>query len=107
MAKAPSLSSRQARALALFAHGWNFGEIGSHLKIAPRTVLLYILHLQRYLGTRTPGDLTQALVEARLLPMDWAQSQPRRRRRRKSLPAVRPALPDDQTRETPRGDGSL
>ena len=89
-AKPPLLSIRQARALALIAQGWTFPEIGSRLKIAPRVVLLYIIHLQRYLGTRTPGELTQALLRAQLIPLDWAKAQSHRQRRPKPPPA-RPA----------------
>jgi DNA-binding CsgD family transcriptional regulator len=92
-AKAPSLSTRQARALALIAAGWTFPEIGSRLKIAPRVVLLYLVHLQRYLGTRTPGELTQVLLQARLIPMEWAKAQTRRLRRPKAPPAASPAVP--------------
>ena len=92
--RAPSLSTRQARAFALIAQGWTFPEIGSRLKIAPRVVLLYLVHLQRYLGTRTPGELTQALLEARLIPTEWAKAQTRRLRRRKPPPPASPAVPD-------------
>ncbi len=91
-AKAPSLSTRQARAVALVAQGWTYREIGSHLKIAPRVVLLYLVHLQRYLGTRTLGELTRLLIEAQLLPLKWARAQTRARPR-KSRPAAPPAVP--------------
>ncbi|HEY7677935.1 MAG TPA: LuxR C-terminal-related transcriptional regulator [Candidatus Methylomirabilis sp.] len=103
-AKAPSLSTRQARALALLAQGWSLKEIGLCLKVAPRIVLLYIMHLQRYLGTRTPGDLTRILMEARLLPVKWARAQPRPhpRRARRATP---PAVPAGPPRREPGGDG--
>lgn len=91
MVKAPSLSPRQAKALALVAQGWTFSEVGSRLRIAPRVVLLYLIHLQRYVGTQTPDELTQALHEARLLPSEWAKTQTRRLRRRAPSPAVSPA----------------
>lgn len=89
----PSLSTRQAKALALIAQGWTFAEIGSRLKIPPRVVLLYLIHLQRFLGTRTPGELTQALLKARLIPFEWAKAQTRRLRQRKPPPATSPAVP--------------
>lgn len=89
----PSLSTRQARALALIAQGWTFEEIGSRLKIAPRVVYLYLIHLQRYLGTRTPGELTQALLESRLIPYEWAKAQTRRQRRRNPRPARSQPVP--------------
>ena len=91
-AKAPSLSIRQARAMALVTQGWSFEEIGRHLQIAPRVVLLYVIHLQRFLATRTRGDLTTVLRDARLLPLEWARAQSRRRRPRKPIPAPPPAL---------------
>ena len=78
-AKGPSLSTRQARAFALIAQGWTFPEIGSRLRIAPRVVLMYLVHLQRFLGTQTAGELTQALLQAQLIPMKWAKAQSRRR----------------------------
>lgn len=104
MAAAPSLSIRQARALALVAQGWTHPEIGSHLKIAPRVVLLYLVHLQRYLGTPTLGDLTRLLLEAQLLPVKWARAQTRRRRR-KPPPAPPPAPPAGPPAGKPGGDG--
>jgi DNA-binding CsgD family transcriptional regulator len=103
-AKAPSLSTRQARALALLAQGWSLIEIGLCLKLAPRTVLLYVIHLQRYLGTRNPGDLTRLLLEAGLLPVKWARAQPRPRPR-KARPATPPAVPAGAPRDEPGGDG--
>jgi DNA-binding CsgD family transcriptional regulator len=104
--KPPSLSIRQAKALALVTQGWSFGEIGRHLKIAPRVVLLYMVHLQRYLGTRTPGELTQTLLEARLIPVEWARDQTRRRRLRKQLPAPPATVPAGSPGGEPGGDGS-
>lgn len=103
-AKTPSLSTRQARALALLAQGWSLKEIGLCLKVAPRIVLLYILHLQRYVGTRTPGDLTRLLMEARLLPVKWARAQPRRRPR-KPPRGTPPAVQAGPPRREPGGDG--
>lgn len=93
-----------ARALALVAQGWTFGEIGVHLKIAPRTVLLYTVHLQRCLGARTPGALTQLLLQARLIPMEWARAQTRRRLRRTPR-ATPPAVPAGPPAVEPGGDG--
>ncbi len=87
------LSTRQARALALVAQGWTFAEIGAHLKIPPRIVLLYLVHLQRCHGAPTPGALTQALLQGRLISMEWARAQTRRRRPRKPRPATPPAVP--------------
>lgn len=87
----PALSVRQARALALVAQGWTHREIGSRLRIAPRVVLLYLVHLQRYLETRTPGEVTQALLRARLLPMEWARAQAHRPGRRKAQRVEPPA----------------
>ncbi len=92
-AKPPSLSRRQARALALVAQGWTFPEIGSRLKIAPRVVLLYLVHLQRYLETPSPGELTRALLQARLLPVEWARAQTRRGPGRKPSSDSPPAVP--------------
>jgi DNA-binding CsgD family transcriptional regulator len=106
MAKTPSLSTRQAKALALVAQGWTFAEIGSRLKIAPRVVLLYLIHLQRYLGVQTPGELTQALLEARLIPWEWAKAQPRRRRTRNQAPAPPPAVPAGPPRGEPGEESS-
>ena len=103
-AKTPSLSTRQARALALLAQGWSLKDIGLCLKVAPRTVLLYIIHLQRYLGTRTPGELTRILVEARLLPVKWARAQ-LRPRPRKPRPAAPPAVPAGPAAGEPGEDG--
>jgi DNA-binding CsgD family transcriptional regulator len=97
-AKPPSLSIRQARALALVAQGWAHPEIGSRLKIAPRVVLLYLIHLQRYLETRTPGELIQVLLQARLLPMEWARAQAHRQGGRKPEPAKPPAAQADDPR---------
>jgi len=105
-AKPPSLSVRQARALALVAQGWTFPEIGSRLKIAPRMVLLYRIHLQRYLETRTPGELTQVLLQARLLPMEWARAQTRPRPQRKPAPASPPVIPAEPPPGKPGGGGA-
>jgi DNA-binding CsgD family transcriptional regulator len=104
-ARAPSLSVRQARALALVAQGWSFGEIGRHLKIAPRIVLLYMMHLQRYLGTANPGDLITLLMKAQLLPLRWARAQTRPRRPRKPTPAPSPAPPPESPPEGDPGGG--
>lgn len=103
-AKAPSLSTRQARALALLAQGWSLKDIGLCLEVAPRIVLLYVIHLQRYLGTRTPADLTRLLTEARLLPVKWARAQPRPHPRR-ARAATPPAVPASPPRRETRGDG--
>jgi len=92
MTSVPSLSTRQLKAMALITQGWSFEEIGRRLKIAPRVVLLYVIHLQRFLETRTRGELTKVLLEARLLPLEWARAQTRRRRPGKPLPASPPAV---------------
>ena len=105
-AKPPSLSIRQARALALVAQGWTFPEIGSRLKIAPRVVLLYLIHLQRYLETRTSGEVTQILSQARLLPMEWARTQTRRRPQRRPSPTSPPAVPAGPPLREPGGTGA-
>ena len=92
--------------MALVAQGWTFGEIGAHLKIPPRIVLLYLVHLQRCHGAPTPGALTQILLQARLLPMEWARAQTPRRRARKPPAAPPPAVPTGPPRGQPEGDGS-
>ena len=106
MASAPSHPTRQLKAMALVARGWTFGKIGARLKIAPRIVLLYRVQLQRRHGARTPGALTQILLQARLLPMKWARAQTPRRRARKQPAAPPPAVPTGPPRGQPEGDGS-
>lgn len=105
MAAPPSLSPRQARALALLAQGWTFGEIGVRLRIPSRIVLLYLVRLQRCHGARTPGALIQILLQARRLPMEWARAQTRRQRLRKPFPATPPAVPAGPPAVEPGGDG--
>ncbi len=91
--------------MALVTQGWSFEEIGRQLKIAPRVVLLYVIHLQRFLETPTRGDLTKVLLEARLLPLEWARAQTRRQRPRKQLPAPPPAVTAGSPLGEPDGSG--
>lgn len=90
--------------MALVAQGWTFGEIGAHLKIPPRIVLLYLVHLQRCHGAPTPGALTQALLQARLISLEWARAQSRHRRPRKPRPATPSAIPAGPPAEGSGGD---